>query len=88
MTDYLLSCTGRGYTTATAFFEALWDVCFPKNPHRLKAISANKSLQAGVSHIFVNLGSDHPAIIEAIVQGQTGADAEKGPISTSNNLSS
>jgi hypothetical protein len=26
--------------------------------------------QAGVSHVFVNLGSDHPSIIEAIVKGQ------------------
>ena len=24
----------------------------------------------GVSHVFVNLGSDHPSIIEAIVKGQ------------------
>lgn len=26
--------------------------------------------QAGVTHCFVNLGSDHPSIIEAIVKGQ------------------
>jgi hypothetical protein len=26
--------------------------------------------QAGVTHVFVNLGSDHPAIMEAIVKGQ------------------
>lgn len=25
---------------------------------------------AGVSHVFVNLGSDHPSIIEAMVKGQ------------------
>ena len=25
---------------------------------------------AGISHVFVNLGSDHPSIIEAIVTGQ------------------
>ena len=25
---------------------------------------------AGVTHVFVNLGSDHPSIIEAIVKGQ------------------
>lgn len=29
-----------------------------------------KSMQAGVTHCFVNLGSDHPSIIEAIVKGQ------------------
>ena len=27
--------------------------------------------QAGVTHCFVNLGSDHPSIIEAIVKGQS-----------------
>nr|OQO16476.1 hypothetical protein B0A51_13962 [Rachicladosporium sp. CCFEE 5018]OQO24825.1 hypothetical protein B0A51_07638 [Rachicladosporium sp. CCFEE 5018] len=27
--------------------------------------------EAGVTHVFVNLGSDHPSIIEAIVKGQT-----------------
>lgn len=27
-------------------------------------------LKAGVSHVFVNLGSDHPSILEAMVKGQ------------------
>ncbi|KAJ5584363.1 uncharacterized protein N7459_004163, partial [Penicillium hispanicum] len=27
-------------------------------------------LQGGVSHVFVNLGSDHPSILEAMVKGQ------------------
>lgn len=26
--------------------------------------------QAGIEHCFVNLGSDHPSIIEAMVKGQ------------------
>lgn len=26
--------------------------------------------EAGVTHCFVNLGSDHPSIIEAMVKGQ------------------
>jgi hypothetical protein len=26
--------------------------------------------KAGITHVFVNLGSDHPSIIEAIVKGQ------------------
>lgn len=38
------------YTTAFAFFEALWEF--------------------GVSAVFVNLGSDHPSIIEAMLKGQ------------------
>ncbi|PVI02989.1 thiamine pyrophosphate enzyme [Periconia macrospinosa] len=39
-----------GYTTATAFFEAIWE--------------------AGITHCFVNLGSDHPAIMEQIARGK------------------
>lgn len=31
---------------------------------------ANYDLQAGVTHCFVNLGSDHPSIMEAMVKGQ------------------
>ena len=27
-------------------------------------------LQAGISHVFVNLGSDHPGIMEAIARGK------------------
>ncbi|KAI9830908.1 MAG: hypothetical protein M1819_005290 [Sarea resinae] len=30
----------------------------------------NSNLTAGITHCFVNLGSDHPSIIEAIVKGQ------------------
>ena len=30
--------------------------------------------QAGVSHCFVNLGSDHPSILEAILAGQRSGD--------------
>ncbi|KAJ6188252.1 Thiamine pyrophosphate enzyme C-terminal TPP-binding [Penicillium mononematosum] len=26
--------------------------------------------EGGVSHVFVNLGSDHPSILEAMVKGQ------------------
>ncbi|KAH7039577.1 thiamine pyrophosphate enzyme, N-terminal TPP binding domain-containing protein [Microdochium trichocladiopsis] len=40
-----------GYTTSSAFFEAL--------------------IEAGVKNCFVNLGSDHPSILEAMIQGQT-----------------
>ena len=32
--------------------------------------------QAGVTHCFVNLGSDHPSIIEAIVKGQNEKQAQ------------
>jgi hypothetical protein len=27
-------------------------------------------IQGGVTHVFVNLGSDHPSILEAMVKGQ------------------
>ncbi|KAK8075523.1 thiamine pyrophosphate enzyme [Apiospora hydei] len=40
----------REYTTAFAFFEALWE--------------------AGVTACFVNVGSDHPPLLEAIVKGK------------------
>jgi hypothetical protein len=37
----------------------------------LKIFSSNPlQLQGGVSHVFVNLGSDHPSILEAMVKGQ------------------
>lgn len=29
-----------------------------------------EALKAGVSHVFVNLGSDHPAIMEALAYGE------------------
>ncbi|KAI7550430.1 thiamine diphosphate-binding protein, partial [Hortaea werneckii] len=32
--------------------------------------------EAGVTHCFVNLGSDHPSIIEAIVKGQNEKNGE------------
>lgn len=32
--------------------------------------------EAGVRYVFVNLGSDHPSIIEAMVKGQS---EKKGP---------
>lgn len=36
-----------------------------------KILNYNPSqLQGGVSHVFVNLGSDHPSILEAMVKGQ------------------
>jgi len=41
---------------------------------QLKAIGkrdeADKAIQAGVRYVFANLGSDHPAILEAMVKGQ------------------
>ncbi|GLA55757.1 hypothetical protein AnigIFM63604_002706, partial [Aspergillus niger] len=33
-------------------------------------LSVKLTFQAGVSHVFVNLGSDHPSILEAMVKGQ------------------
>ncbi len=32
--------------------------------------------QAGVTHCFVNLGSDHPSILEAILEGQKNANGK------------
>lgn len=55
------------YTASFAFFEALWEVypsTYPREAVKLTHV------QAGITHVFVNLGSDHPSIIEAIVKGQ------------------
>ena len=38
--------------------------------HPPLAATSNAYQQAGVRHCFVNLGSDHPSIIEAIVKGK------------------
>lgn len=66
----------RTYTTSTAFFEALWDVRgLPTfEPHGYEH-SRNSSaefydpyLQAGVAYCFINLGSDHPSILDVIAQ--------------------
>jgi hypothetical protein len=35
--------------------------------------------EAGVTHCFVNLGSDHPGIMEAMVKGQRNCDKAKFP---------
>ena len=59
----------RVYTASFAFFEALWEVCIHSNQSSLSLTDADIR-QAGVAHAFVNLGSDHPSIIEAIVKGQ------------------
>ncbi|KAK2592300.1 hypothetical protein QQS21_009990 [Conoideocrella luteorostrata] len=65
-----------GYTTSFAFFEALWEVCplppllsqsLPQYFQRFNLISA---LKAGITACFVNVGSDHPSILEAIVKGK------------------
>ena len=57
----------RVYTASFAFFEALWAV---RLPHPLRYAANINCSQAGITHVFVNLGSDHPSIIEAIVKGQ------------------
>ena len=38
--------------------------------HGSRGVEANRTLQAGITHCFVNLGSDHPSILEAMVKGQ------------------
>lgn len=54
------------YTASFAFFEAIWEVCCMA----LYSTNPADTLQAGITHCFVNLGSDHPSIIEAMVKGQ------------------
>lgn len=58
------------YTASFAFFEALWEVSLISSMERCPWTHTDISKQAGITHVFVNLGSDHPSIIEAIVKGQ------------------
>ncbi|KAH9815718.1 putative TPP enzyme family protein [Teratosphaeria destructans] len=59
------------YTASFAFFEALWQVIIAASSSIFKLFAnINHYAKAGVTHAFVNLGSDHPSIIEAIVKGQ------------------
>lgn len=38
--------------------------------HAFTSIEILTQLKAGVTHVFANLGSDHPSILEAMVKGQ------------------
>jgi hypothetical protein len=62
------SPAARVYSASFAFFEALWEVSPYDHSyiHQLMLID----YQGGVTHVFVNLGSDHPSILEAMVKGQ------------------
>jgi thiamine pyrophosphate-dependent acetolactate synthase large subunit-like protein len=59
---------GCSYTTAYAIFEGLWQVCFTLYIG-IEDIVLTSS-QAGVKNCFVNVGSDHPSILEAFVKGK------------------
>jgi hypothetical protein len=48
----------RVYTASFAFFEALWDVSLSNYVLHGHVLTDNVT-QAGVTHCFVNLGSDH-----------------------------
>lgn len=65
MTDVLL--TSEKYSASFAFFEGLWEVCMRPCPFLWTTFLRGE--QAGVTHVFVNLGSDHPAIMEALAHG-------------------
>lgn len=41
-----------------------------KAPIQVLVVADAYHYQAGVTHVFVNLGSDHPSILEAMVKGQ------------------
>lgn len=61
---------GRLYTASFAFFEAIWEVGCLSLLTLYQWWTLLIGTQAGITHCFVNLGSDHPSIIEAIVKGQ------------------
>ena len=41
-----------------------------ESPIPVLVVADANHYQAGVTHVFVNLGSDHPSILEAMVKGQ------------------
>ena len=43
---------------------------YGKSPIPVLLVADANHHQAGVTHVFVNLGSDHPSILEAMVKGQ------------------
>ena len=55
------------YTAAEAFFEALWEVTLHYD--HVTGLDIDDE-QLGITYCFVNLGSDHPSLIEAIAKGQ------------------
>lgn len=59
---------GSTYTASYAFFEAIWEVSHP-NVARART-DVDFCMQAGITHCFVNLGSDHPSIMEAMAKGR------------------
>jgi hypothetical protein len=54
------------------FLWRYWRFGPPSTKHCARTASTYllTKVQAGITHCFVNLGSDHPSIIEAIVKGQ------------------
>jgi hypothetical protein len=63
-----LADSSRVYTASFGFFEAIYEVWLIDLCNDL--LDSDYGTKAGVTHCFVNLGSDHPSIIEAIVKGQ------------------
>jgi hypothetical protein len=48
----------------------------PKNMYTASFAFFEAIWEAGITHCFVNLGSDHPSIIEAMVKGRRDAEGK------------
>lgn len=71
------SALGRGSISSTSSLvpsassaRGLHDSASPPNMYTTSFAFFEALWEAGVTHVFVNLGSDHPSIIEAMVKGQ------------------
>ena len=58
------------YTPLTPSFVPRPPTKPPHRPYTASTAFFEAIWEAGIAHCFVNLGSDHPSILEAIVQGQ------------------
>lgn len=87
-----ISRLSRGFTSSSSstppraspppatpsFTRALYHTASPPGMYTTSFAFFEALSEAGITHVFVNLGSDHPSIIEAMVKGQREA-REKFP---------
>lgn len=66
----LLPSTIKQSSLTPAFIRHAHSTASPPNMYTTSFAFFEALWEAGVTHVFVNLGSDHPSIIEAMVKGQ------------------
>lgn len=66
----LLPTTSKQSSLTPTFIRQAHSTASPPNMYTTSFAFFEALWEAGVTHVFVNLGSDHPSIIEAMVKGQ------------------